>query len=137
MTSTENGTRHAPSRDMDYSVLEKFSATSFVREKLPSSHQSQSNSSIRGSSIQECTQDFSIGPFGCRGNADGANLDKEAMILAPQMVSAISSTAYGLQLMTLEVNWEHHGKKPVYNMALLTAFVQVHVPGYQSALDLG
>jgi hypothetical protein len=86
VTSTWNDTEHTGSMSMDISVLESSPAMSFASGKPTLSRQRQPTSNVEDSMIQETPRDFPVGQFGSKHNVESAVMDKEAIILAPQMV---------------------------------------------------
>ncbi len=87
MISTWHGTKDVACMSLDNPVSENSPAMSF-------GHQSRLGSSVQGTVMQEMrhsSQDFSAGQVGSSNNAESTNMDKEAIILAPQMVSTVSS----------------------------------------------
>lgn len=99
------------SMNMETSLLENPPSVSFASGKLVPSYQDPTPSASQdlAKTVQEPVQDFSDGHIGSRGDSDAANSDKEATILAPQVVSTYPLRRYPCRLTPLKVNWEHHG----------------------------
>ncbi|OAG42085.1 hypothetical protein AYO21_03539 [Fonsecaea monophora] len=96
--STWNETQHIRSIDMETSLIDNPTLTSFVPEKVVPTYQNpptSTNPSL-ADTVQQSAQPFSNRHIEAKEDSDATNMDKEATILAPQVV-----------------NWEHHGNVPV------------------------
>ena len=80
-------TGHSHSLSTDVAGLDNSLAMSYASGKPPSSQQRRPTTNVQDSFVQECTQDSPIGQLGTKDNAEGANIDEEDIVLAPNMVS--------------------------------------------------
>ncbi|OQU95760.1 Fungal specific transcription factor domain-containing protein [Cladophialophora immunda] len=93
-TSTWNEAQHLRSMGIETLLLENPALMSFVPQKAAPSYQNPSNSTNPNlaETVQQSAETFPDRHVGSKEDSDATNVDKEATILAPQVV-----------------NWEHHG----------------------------